>query len=319
MLQTLNTQKQIEILDKDSNNAKCSNIYEYYDKYLSRYRNNKKVLNTYLSDYQTKSVYLFVINFHHKNYSSIYFIRNVIYNLFALYYPNDFDLLFLGPITNETLLVYGNDLPKGGYYSYHSLKVALDLFPRECGYYYSGYFLANDDSCLQPTLLGQEDHNRAMAETWYDWSVESHWWWNHKKNSNRIPFSEAYITAINEVFQNSVTRRLCSFNSSQLRRGWADFFYLPQSNIYTFLKLETIFFKNKVFLENTVPFIMNCLNATILTDCNHGKMPNREKCVHLHPVKYSRANERAICINRITNTTLLERPDTYFNVCNNLN
>lgn len=268
-----------------------------------------------MSDYKTRNVYLFVINFHHLNYSSITFIRNVIYNLFAMQYPHDFDLLFIGPSTNETLLVYGNDLSRGGYYSYHSLKIALDLFPADCGYFYSGYFLANDDSCLQPNLLGQEDHNRAMAETWFDWSVDSRWWWNHKKNSNQIPFSEAYTNAVNEIYQNMTTRKLCSCSFSQLRRGWGDFFYIPKSNVSAFLELETVFFRNKVFLENTVPFIMNCFNANIIIDCNHGKMLNREHCIHLHSVKYSRVNERAICINRITNTTLLERPDTYFILC----
>ena len=108
-------------------------------------------------------------------------------------------------------------------YSYHSLKIALDLFPADCGYFYSGYFLANDDSCLQPNLLGQEDHNRAMAETWFDWSVDSRWWWNHKKNSNQIPFSEAYTNAVNEIYKNMTTRKLCSCSFSQLRRGWGDF------------------------------------------------------------------------------------------------
>ena len=105
--------------------------------------------------------------------------------------------------------------------------------------------------------------------------------------------------------------KLCVYNRSQLRKGWGDFFYVPKSLISRFLKIEDVMFKHQVFLESAVPFIMNCLNATIISNCNHGKMLQRETCVHLHPVKYSRMDERSICINRITNTSLLERPNTW--------
>ena len=277
------------------------------DEYLTRFRNNKKEDTRDMRDYLTKKIYLMVINYHHNNYSSAVFIRNVIYNLFALYYPYDFDSLLVGPHTDSNLRVLHNGLPTRGYYSYHSVTVAFNTFSPQCGYIYSGYFLANDDSCLQPTFLGQENHNLAMAESWRIWSNKTHWMWNWKLNCHNIPFSQAFLDAVDEIDSN----KLCDFNKTQLRMGWGDFFYVPKSLISKFLMVENVMFKHQVFLESAVPFIMNCLNATIISNCNHGKMLQRLSCVHLHPVKYSRIDERAMCINRITNLTLMERPNTW--------
>lgn len=290
---------------------KCMNIFNIMEKYLTRFRNNKMVNTRDMNDYSAKKVFLIVVNYHHNNYSSAVFIRNVIYNLFALYYPYDFDLLLIGPRTNINQNVLGNELPTRGYYSYHSLTVAYNTFPPQCGYRYSGYFLANDDSCLQPKFLGLENHNRAMAESWFKWTNKTHWMWNWKINSHNISFSQAFFEALDEIDMNPSISKLCVYNRSQLRKGWGDFFYVPKSLISRFLKIEDVMFKHQVFLESAVPFIMNCLNATIISNCNHGKMLQRETCVHLHPVKYSRMDERSICINRITNTSLLERPNTW--------
>ena len=74
-------------------------------------------------------------------------------------------------------------------------------------------------------------------------------------------------------------------------------------------------YKHYVFLENAVPFIMNCFDANVIKDCNHGKMPDRKVCPHLHPVKFSRLNERKICLNRIMNITLSERPNISWCIC----
>ena len=147
--------KNHDIFIQKSISPKCMNTFNSMEKYLTRFRNNRKVNTRDMNDYATKNVFLFVVNYHHNNYSSALFIRNVIYNLFALYYPFDFDLLLIGPRTNINLNVLGNELPIRGYYSYHSLSVAFNTFPPQCGYSYSGYFLANDDSCLQPNFLGK--------------------------------------------------------------------------------------------------------------------------------------------------------------------
>ena len=303
------------ILKSDVNGTKCCETYETMDKYLTRFRNNKPYDKRNLTYYFTNKVYLFIVNYHHLNYTSAFFIRNVIYNLFALYYPYDFDLLLVGPTTDEQLKVLGNGLPKFGAYSYHSMTIAYDVFSPDCGYNYAGYFLANDDSCLQPIYLGKENHDQAMAEDWRYWTNKTYWKWNHVRNMNKVVYQQAFFEAIDEINDSPTTNTFCWYNKSLLRRGWGDFYYVPKTKVESYLKLEEIMFKHKVFLEVAVPSMMQCLDANIIRNCNHGRMTNRENCVHLHPVKYSRIEEKSICINRITNLTLQERPKTWYSVC----
>ena len=285
------------------------------DSFLTRFRNHNRANYADMRDYQTREVYLFVINFHHTKYGGASFIRNEIYRLFAYKYPYDFDLFLIGPKENSHLKIYGNRLFSKGYYAYHSMRVAIDLFPPEAGYTYAGYFEANDDSCLQPTLLGEENHNKAMSEVWFRWKNIRRWRWNYILNKKKIRFNKAYLSAVSEIESNPSLHSLCKFNSSQLRRGWGDFFYFPKSNLTAFLELESVMYKHYVFLENAVPFIMNCFDANVIKDCNHGKMPDREVCPHLHPVKFSRLSERQICLNRIMNITLLEMPNISWCIC----
>ena len=299
------------IFKKNINISQCFNSFENMDKYLTRFRNNRLINSRNITYYSSHNVYLFIVNYHHRNYTSALFIRNVVYSLFAIYYPYDFDLLLIGPTKNDKMGVSGNGLPTRGYYSYHSLTVAFKMFPRKCGYTYSGYFLANDDSCLQPILLGRENHNIALSESWFNWTNYTHWMWNWKLNSNGIKFSQAFFDAVEEISESPSMKALCKFNKTKLRKGWGDFFYIPKSKISSFLKLEKVMFEHKVFLESAVPFIMQCLEAKVIVNCNHGKMLQRENCVHLHPVKYSRSEEKSICINRITNISLIERPNTW--------
>ena len=281
------------------------------DSFLTRFRDHNMVNDTDMNDYQNRKVYLFVINFHHTKYKAAPFIRNTIYKLFAKKYPYDFDLFLIGPKENTRLKIYGNGLFSKGYYAYHSMKIAIELFPPESGYVYAGYFEANDDSCLQPTLLGHENHDRAMSETWYSWSPYNKWPWNVVKNKNNIFMFMAYMNAVSEVKSNSLLHGYCKIDFSQLRRGWSDFFYFPKSNLTAFLDLERVMYKHYVFLENAVPFILNCLDAYEIVDCNHEKMLEREVCPHLHPVKFSKKKEREICLHRVMNITLRERPDTW--------
>ena len=285
------------------------------DSFLTRFRNHNRANYTDMRDYQTREVYLFVINFHHTKYGSASFIRNEIYRLFAYKYPYDFDLFLIGPKENSHLKIYGNRLFSKGYYAYHSMRVAIDLFPPEAGYTYAGYFEANDDSCLQPTLLGEENHNKAMSEVWDPWTPYNKWPWNLVRNKQNVVMFLAYLNAVSEIKSKAHLRSICKVDLSQLRRGWSDFFYFPKSNLTAFLELESVMYKHYVFLENAVPFIMNCLDANVIKDCNHGKMPDRKVCPHLHPVKFSRLSERRICLNRIKGVRLNEKPDTWSFVC----
>ena len=255
---------------------------------------------------------MFVVNYHWPRYDSVSFIEHDIYESFALNYPHDFDLVFIGPRGNNTLLVFNNGLPGGGYYSYHSMRIILDTFTPEEGYKYAGYFLVNDDSCLQPTLLSREDHGKAMRESTFPWIINEKWVWNYRKNINHVNFSVAAMESISEINRDKNLSMICKLNVTHLKGGWGDFFYFPSKDRELFMRLEDIFWRNKAFLENTVSIIMQCLHAEVIDDCNHGKMLNRETCSHLHPVKFSRPRERTICLNRIKNITLSEKPDNSY-------
>ena len=142
---------------------------------------------------------MFAVNYHFPRYDSVSFIEHDIYESFALNYPHDFDLVIIGPRGNNTLLVFNNGLPEGGYYSYHSMRIILDTFTPEEGYKYAGYFLVNDDSCLQPTLLSREDHGKAMRESTFPWIINEKWIWNYRKNINHVNFSVAAMESISEI------------------------------------------------------------------------------------------------------------------------
>ena len=105
----------------------------------------------------------------------------------------------MGPKGNNELKVLNNHLPPGGYYSYHSLHVALNTFKPELGYQYAGYFLVNDDSCLQPELLNKENHEKAMSEPIIVWRGDDNWIWNGRKNLMNELFSNAYYMAVKEM------------------------------------------------------------------------------------------------------------------------
>ena len=152
------------------------------DQFIRRYRNHTRVYSSNPRDYQSRNIYLFVVNYHFPRYDSVSFIEHDICESFAINYPHDFDLVIIGPRGNNTLLVFNNGLPEGGYYSYHSMRIILDTFTPEEGYKYAGYFLVNDDSCLQPTLLSREDHGKAMRESTFPWIINEKWIWNYRKN-----------------------------------------------------------------------------------------------------------------------------------------
>ena len=127
-----------------------------------------------------------------------------------------------------------------------------------------------------------------------------------------VNFLEAAMESISEINRDKNLSMICKLNVTHLKGGWGDFFYFPSKDRELFMRLEDIFWKNKAFLENTVPIIMECLHAEMIDDCNYGKMLNRETCSHLHPVKFSRPRERTICLNRIKNITLSGKTDNSY-------
>ena len=285
------------------------------DLYIRRFRNHHLVNTSKVIDYLLNDIYLFVVNFHFPMYNYSSFIEKEIYGNFALRYPYDFDLVMFGPTMDVENGIISNGLPIAGYYSYHTMAVAINLFPPHEGYNYAGYFLANDDSCLQPTFLGREDHRRAMRERVSAWKNNASWMWNAMRNRNHTTFARAFLDAVDAINEDPTLASMCKLDKANLKKGWGDFFYFPRSFVSSFLRLETILFNKGVFLENAVPILLMCADAVTIDDCNHGPMPNRKTCVHLHPVKFSKSTERMICLNRIKNISLLQRPNTWCSVC----
>ena len=139
---------------------------------------------------------MFVVNYHWIRYDNVSFIEHDIYESFALNYPHDFDLVFIGPKGDKKHFVMNNGLPERGYYSYHSMRIILDTFTPEEGYKYAGYFLVNDDSCLQPTFLSREDHRKAMRESTFPWIINKKWIWNYRKNLNNDDFRNLRVSLV---------------------------------------------------------------------------------------------------------------------------
>ena len=63
-------------------------------------------------------------------------------------------------------------------------------------------------------------------------------------------------------------------------------------------------FENSVFLEMATPSAMWCVTHSFFNDCNHGRMKNREACVHMHPVKYSKRKMRQLAMNRLDHVNM---------------
>ena len=62
-------------------------------------------------------------------------------------------------------------------------------------------------------------------------------------------------------------------------------------------------FNERVFLEVAVPTSMNCIGADAIESCNH----NGNRSVlnyHLHPVKFSKEENRVLCIERMNMSSL---------------
>ena len=95
--------------------------------YLRSYRNHKRVPASQknIKDYFTRKVYLFVVNFHFIYYKNIPFMDESYFPTFASIFNHDFDVIYIGPKSNKNHSVLSNGLPLRGYYSYHTLRVAL--------------------------------------------------------------------------------------------------------------------------------------------------------------------------------------------------
>ena len=284
-----------------------------YEKLL-RFRNHTLVTNSQInfSEYKKKKIILFVVNFHFVLYSGVPFIENEYFPEFAKHYKYDFDVIMIGPSSDDKNNIVSNQLPEKGYYSYHSLTVAYSLLSPKQGFHYIGYFVMNDDSCVDPIFLNNYDHSTSMSEPINKWEPSQKWMWNMMKNSNDVRFPDALFDTIKQLESDEEVINRCPFYHNQTYKGWSDFFYICERDMPFFLRLEDVFFKNRNFLELTVPNILSCLNATEVIDCNHGYMPRIVDCVHVHPVKYSWNKNRVLCMQRLRREDINKRPSTTY-------
>lgn len=284
-----------------------------YEKLL-RFRNHTLVSSSKIdfSEYKKKKIVLFVVNFHFTYYTGAPFIRNEYFPEFAKHYKYDFDVMLIGPSSHNEYGIVNNQLPEKGYYSYHSLAVAHSLLPPKMGFHYFGYFVMNDDSCVDSILLNTYDHSKSMSEHINSWNRSQQWMWNVMKNSNKVSFPNALFNTIKELKSDQEVRDRCPFVHNITYKGWSDFFYICKRDMPFFLKMEEAFYRNRNFLELAVPNMLACLNATEITDCNHGFMPKITSCVHVHPVKFSWSKNRVLCMRRLRRQSMNKRPATTY-------
>ena len=269
-----------------------------WEKYIFHYRVSP--------NHHTPHLYLFIVNFHWVNYRQVPFIRDTYFPKFLSYFQSDFDVVIVGPKTNEERLVIGNGLPQGGYYSYYGMPYIYHLLCEQRSCNYDGFLFMNDDSYIDPQFL--KSYNLSMS--WSEPSVvcnprrKRRWRWPFNKNNVGIPFYIAYENAI-KTLQREEVGKLCNFkNVDNNRRGYSDAFYLARKDVKVFNRIATVMFENSVFLEMATPSAMWCVTHSFFNDCNHGRMKNREECVHMHPVKYSKRKMRQLAMNRLDHVNM---------------
>ena len=123
------------------------------------------------------SVILIIVNHHYSSFYNTSFFDDQYFPTFCSQFDSDFDYVFIGPKEDSVNQVLSNELPERGYYSYMSLNRVLDRFPRKDGYYYKGYFLINDDSCIDPHQLNTMNLSSSFGEGRSRYDPESKWKW----------------------------------------------------------------------------------------------------------------------------------------------
>jgi hypothetical protein len=254
---------------------------------MDRYRNASKI---------NERPVLVIINFHFTKYNNVAFLRERIMPIFATLYKYDIDVIYTGPKADREFRVVGNHLPTRGWYSYHSIPVILQ-YVRNISHY-MGILFFNDDSCVHPLFLNKYNHATILNEP-YGFDDKNWWYWRKANNSNGVNFDIAYYNALSEL---NIT--IGNF----IIHGFSDFIYIPNRSIPLFLKMEKVMFKHRVFLEYVLPTFAYITGGKNIVNCNHGRMSNIEFCVHMHPTKFSREEDRMICLNRILSKNLTAKP-----------
>ena len=277
----------------------ASDIFSYVRKYRKGHLDSSNVFSESL--YINKTVLLLVMNFHYGYYGYLPLLERKYISTFASFYQNDFDLIIVGPKGDSIYKVLSNGLPEKGYYSYHSVYTALSSlsFLRQ---YYAGLLFFNDDSCIDAVVLNELNIYHFWHEDIFVWNKSLDWNWNYLYNDNNMLFRDALEEAVQELSNHSLVKKQCNILNS-LYHGYSDFFYIPSRYFELFLEMESVFYKNRVFLENAVPVTIYCLSKNShfsVYDCNHNSLLLLD-CVHVHPVKFSNRFFQDYCVNKMLN------------------
>ena len=222
--------------------------------------------------------------------------------MFCSIYKNDFDVLFVGIQKNDTYRVISNGLRPGGWFSYHSARVAWDYVGFDSIDRYIGMLFMNDDSFIDPLNLNDMNTSFSYYETSRSQRDDENWlWWRNKRYEGQS-FEDAFNNTIQMINSNPVLRNKCGkWKLTHLAHGWSDFFYVSREQIPLFFMYESLMFENKVFLEIAVYNIMKCITKHAINSCNHiGCVLSDYEYLHIHPFKYSRTINRIAALQYMT-------------------
>ena len=271
--------------------------YKCSKKQLLHYCRNHRIVSTCTD---SRNVILFIVNFHNPFYSLIPFFEQSYFATFCRLFNYDFDFLFVGPQVNSSH-VLDNGLPTKGYLSFMSLTRTWDYLYQSVPSYL-GFFVMNDDSCLNPLLLNSFDYSKSFTEGRSTYHPNSGWYWNRQNNSRGIPYPVAFRAATSEIARLRSEYREC-MKEENWKNGWSDSFYVAQKDVSRVQFLFSVMFHHEVFLEMALPTSMNCIAAKAIVSCNH----NGNRSVlnyHMHPVKFSVEENRNMCLQRMQLTRL---------------
>lgn len=137
---------------------------------LLHYCRNHRIVS---SCTKSRNVILFIVNFHNPFYSLVPFFEESYFATFCRYFAYDFDFIFIGPGDGSDG-VLGNGLETKGYYSYMSL-VRVREYLGISAFSYLGFYLLNDDSCLNLSFSTPSTSRRASLREAGRYTQYSKW------------------------------------------------------------------------------------------------------------------------------------------------
>ena len=258
--------------------------------------------------FTTVSKFLFVVNFHYPMYEAVSFLDTIFFPAYRKQFPFDFDVVIVGPQSDQEYQVIGNGTPSAGHYSYWSLWMVYHQLCVVESCSYKGFVYMNDDSYVDPLFLASYDLSQSWIEPtkMIDFSVR--WDWHKRKNIAGVLFPNAYINAIKNL-QNTEIGKKCHFeNDTNLRRGYADFYYITKKDMPIYYKLIPEMKRQYVFLEMAAPTVNWCITHNFVINCNHDGRKEIRTCLHVHPVKLRMDEMKEYAMKRLYHLNMSEIP-----------